>query len=387
MLRTLRLPLQLVGAIILVTFFGSYFSPAAVRFFFTVSHIFKEFLGLLLPFIIFSFIASGILSLKRGAPLILLILLACIFVSNFIITTLSYVFVRLALPVAQCPAAAEALAVESSLDPLINFKIPQLVSPALMLVLGVICGIVFSIKRVAFVEDTIEKIKSLVEIILLRIFIPLLPIYVFGYLLEINHRGILTLLFRHYGNAIVLILCMQMFFIFSFFVLARCSFKKGWESLKIALPSYITAVSTISSTATIPVTVECAEKNTGNRPLAEMSVPLLANIHLMGAGINIPILSLATLILFKAIVPDPLTYLTFVFYFCTSMFAVTGIPGAGLIVMMPLLDSYFHFSPIMISVLTTLYLLMDASSAGTNVMGDGALIIIVNKLLKKLKLA
>ncbi len=387
MLRTLRLPLQLVGVILFVALFGSYFSPEAVRFFYTVSFIFKELLGLLLPFIIVSFIMSGILSLKRGAPVILLILVACIFLSNFIITALSYFFVRLALPIAECPAAIEALHMQDIITPYINFSIPNPFNPGYMLLLGAGSGTFFSIYRVPAVEKAVNKLKKIVETILLKFFIPFLPLYIFGYLLEIKHRGILGSLFQHYGNAIALILTLQAVYMISYFMLAKLSFKKGWQAFKNALPSYLTAVSTISSTATIPVTVECAKKNTGNEPLAQMSVPLMANIHLMGAGINIPILSMATMILFKCTVPDPMSYLVFIVYFCTSMFAVTGIPGAGIFVMMPLLITTFDFSPIMISVLTTLYLLMDATSAGTNVMGDGALIIIVNKILKKLKLS
>lgn len=387
MLRTLRLPLQLVGVIFFVAFFGNLFSPEAVRFFYTVSFVFKELLGLLLPFIIISFIMSGILSLKRGAPLILLILLACIFLSNFIITLLSYVFVALTLSITECPAAIQAFHMQEVVIPYIDFTISNPFNPTYMLLLGAMLGVIFSVYRVPAVEYGVNKLKKIVEAILLKLFIPLLPVYIFGYLLEIKHRGILGSLFQHYGNAIMLILVLQFTYMITYFVLAQVSFKKGWQAFKNALPSYLTAVSTISSTATIPVTVQCAEKNTDNKPLAEMSIPLMANIHLMGAGINIPILSLATLILFKCTLPDPMTYLMFVVYFCTSMFAVTGIPGAGIFVMMPLLVTTFDFSPIMISVLTTLYLLMDASSAGTNVMGDGALIIMVNKLLKKLKLS
>lgn len=388
MFQKLRLPIQLFAVIIFVSIFGSYFSPAAVQFFYTISHIFKEFLGLLLPFIVFSFIASGVLSVKRGAPIILLILLITVLISNFVVTSLSYLFVRFSLPMMNsCSEAIKALDVEHFVGSSVDFKLPRLVSPGLMLMLGVLVGIIFSMKPVPIVHRAITKMKSIVEMILLRFFIPLLPVYVFGYLLDIKHSGLLEILFQHYGSALALIVGMQMLFICAFFVLAKGSFVGGRKALKNALPSYITAISTISSTATIPVTVECAEKNTGNRPLAEMAIPILANVHLMGAGINIPVLSLATMLLFRSALPDPFTYLTFVGYFCLSMFAVTGVPGAGLIVMMPLLDAHFDFSPIMLSVLTTLYLLMDATSTGANVMGDGALIIIVNKILKRLKLA
>ncbi len=387
MIRKYGLPLQLLAVVLFVLFFGHLFSTEMVGYFYTASTIFKELLSLLLPFIIFSFVVSGILALEHSAPLILSILIASIFVSNTIVALLSYLFVRVALPITECPEGLQSFEIEQTFQPYISFAIPNLISPKFMLLASVMLGILLSIKQMPVIEKAIISLKGYVECVLLRFFIPLLPLYVFGYLLEIKHRGILAELLTHYGNAILLILCLQATFIGAFFVLATCSFKKGWQALKNAMPSYLTALSTISSTATIPVTVACAEENTGNRSLAEIAVPIMANVHLMGAGINIPVLSLATLILFTAEVPPFAHYLTFVFYFCTSMFAVTGIPGAGLIVMIPLLTEYFNFSPIMISVLTALYLLLDALSAATNVMGDGALIIILNKLLKKLKIA
>ena len=386
MMRTLGLPLQLLAVIIFVSLFGSMFSPEMVRFFFTISALFKELLGLLLPFLILSFIMSGILSLKKNAPAILMLLLGCVFLSNTIVAMLSYLFVSIALPIESCPAELHSLDAQRAIEPYISFAVKSPISPKWILVTGVLLGILFSIYRSDVVERAVQTLKGWVEKALTRFFIPLLPVYVFGYLLEIHSRGILTALFNYYGNAILLIVSMQLLFIFTFFVLAKTSFIKGWQAIKNAFPSYVTALSTISSTATIPVSVDCAEKNTGNRPLADMCMPILANVHLMGASINIPVLSLATLILFKAMIPTPMEYITFVFYFCTSMFAVSGIPGAGLMVMLPLLIDTFSFSHMMISVLTALYLLLDALSAATNVMGDGALIIILNRLIKRLNL-
>lgn len=388
MLRKLRLPMQLLAVIIFVSIFGSYFSPQWVQFFFTLSHIFKECLSILLPFIVFFFIASGMQSLKKGAPLILLLLLGTVFVSNIIVTMLSYLFVKFGLSDAHmCVEALSVLNLDRAVSSDLPFSVPKLISPGLMLIMGAVVGIMCSGSPTSRLSQAIKKMKHVVEVVLMRFFIPFLPVYVFGYLLDMKQSGLLGLLFQYYGNTIILILCMHALFIISYFVLAKGSVAGGWRAIKNAIPSYVTAVSTISSTATIPVSVSCATKNTGNKPLAETAIPLLANIHLMGAGINIPVLSLATLLLFKAGLPDFGSYLIFAGYFCVSMFAVTGVPGAGLMVMMPVLDTHFNFTPVMMSVLTTLYLLMDAASTGANVMGDGALIIIVNKVLKRLKLA
>jgi len=97
-------------------------------------------------------------------------------------------------------------------------------------------------------------------------------------------------------------------------------------------------------------------------------------------------LALVTLYVFTGTIPHPFTYALFVLYFCMSMLAVSGIPGGGIIVMQPILQSILGFSPDMLSIITTLYILQDSLGTGANSMGDGALIIIVNNILKRFKL-
>ena len=73
-------------------------------------------------------------------------------------------------------------------------------------------------------------------------------------------------------------------------------------------------------------------------------------------------------------------YMTFVLYFCLTMLAVSGIPGGGIIMMLPLLKSLFGFTPEMLSVMTALYLLQDGFGTAANVMGDGALVILLDTI-------
>ena len=227
--------------------------------------------------------------------------------------------------------------------------------------------------------------KNNIESFLKNWFIPFLPLYVIGFLLKINYEGSFVTLFDDYGKAFLLIVVMQLASIVLFyFIAARGSFSRARFMLSNALPSYLTAFSCMSSTVTIPVTLEAAEKNTGNKPLAQMAVPIMANVHLLGDSIGTPILALTTMVLFMGVVPGFLEYLRFAFYFSTSMFAVSGIPGGGILVVSSLLQSMFGFTAEMQGLIMTLYVLMDPFGTAANVMGDGALVIIVDKMLKKI---
>lgn len=364
--------------------FGSYFNGQFVSAAYTFSLAFKEVLGLFLPFIVFSFILGGILSFKKNAPLVLLILLVAIICSNFFVATMSFFTGKTLLPWLTSGFADVNLSITESIKPLFVFKLPSLIGAEKAMLSAIILGLFFSYKRNEKIIGYAQQLKSGVENILKKIFIPLLPLYVFGFLSKLSYEGTFYLLFKSYGSAFMLIVAVQFVYLFlMYFTIAWFNISEAIRTIKNAIPSYLTAFSTMSSTATIPVTVEGVEKNIGKSSLAHISVPIMANVHLLGDAITTPILSLVTIAIFFGTVPTFGTFLVFVTYFCMAMLATSGVPGGGIIVVLPLLKSIFGFTPEMISIITTLYLLQDCLGTAGNVMGDGALTIFVHKLLKR----
>lgn len=385
-LKKFSLPIQLIAVIASVFLFGNYFNLSAVRFFYTFSLFFKEILSLFLPLIIFSFVLTGILSFKRNAPLVLGLLVASIFLSNSLIAMLTYAVGKFTVPYLIQGIKLDGFTVADSVNPYYIFDLPQLISSENALLLAIVVGLGLSFLHMPKIEGGVRKLKDAIEYFLNVYFIPFLPLYVLGFLLEIHYRGIFGSLFAHYGKAFIIIFALQVVFLVLYYLVAAYgSMSKMVNYISNALPSYLTAFSTMSSTATIPVSVECAEKNMGNKPLAEISMPIMANIHLVGDSISTPLLAMVTTSLFLGHFPDPISYIKFVFFFCTAMLAVSGIPGGGIIVMIPILISQFGFNEQMVSIITALYLLLDPFGTAANVMGDGALVILVNKLLKKLR--
>lgn len=387
MFKKLSLPFQLFLVLVAVALFGHFLPEIAINFFYSISLVFKECLGFLLPFIVFAFITSGILSFKKNAPVVLGILLGCVLLSNSIVAFLSYFVGRLLLPILAVKIDPATMITTESMIPLFSIKLPILFGSFYAMLAAVICGISLSFYTIPHAESAIKFLKNLIEMIVNTLFIPILPLYVFGFLLEINHQGVFMQLFQTYGRTFALIIVLQMLMLFLiYFVAAQFNFKRTFRYIHVATPSYLTAFGTMSSTATIPVTVQCTEQNTGNHALSAMATPILANIHLLGDAISTPILALVTLFIFQGSLPDPAIYSIFVCYFCINMLAVAGIPGGGIIVMIPILKMVLGFDDMMISIITTLYFLQDGLGTAGNVMGDGALMIIMNRILKRLKI-
>lgn len=382
------IPVQLIIVILGVLFFGDNVPHAIIRGCYTFSITFKEFLSLLLPFMVFFFVTSGIFSFKKNAPLVLATLFSAIFISNAIVALLSFVVMQSLSDFVTCNVSfASSTAQAVTIPPYFSFVMPFSINSVYMLIAAIFLGLVGSFVSMPFLRSFVRKGKQWVEYCLNMIFIPLLPLYILGFLLEIRAEGTLSCLLQQYSTAFIIIVSLQVVYLAWFYFLASgFSFSKAWKAIRIAFPSYITAFGTMSSTAATPVSIETATKNTGNSELAAVAMPIMANVHLLGDSVVTPILAMVTMLVFKGALPTFATYIGFVLYFCVSMFAASGVPGGGLLVMIPILKSQLGFTPEMVSVITTIYFLLDSFGTGANVMGDGALVIMVNKILQRLRL-
>lgn len=382
------LPLQLGLVILAVVLFGQYIPLSIIKISYTFSVLFKELLGVMLPVMVFFFVLAGILSFKRNAPVILGIMLSTIFLSNALVALLSYGVMNLVSPVISCEPMSSLLPAGEVIEPLFSIKLPTLVSAVHALVSAIVLGIIFSYVRVAQVSNVVFTAKRWIEKIIQYGFISILPLYILGFLLKIRTEGMLSCLIQQYGSAFLLIISLQAIYLIWLYFLAKgFSVSATIKAIKNALPSYITAFSTMSSTAAIPVSIRGAIDNTGNEELSNVAMPIMANVHLLGDSFVTPILAMVTMLVFQGVMPGFEQYLIFVLYFCVTMFAVSGVPGGGLLVMIPILKAQLGFTPEMVSVIMTIYFLLDSFGTGANVMGDGALVIIVNKILKRLNLA
>lgn len=382
------LPLQLVAVILFVILFGTLLPVSFIQASYTFSQLFKELLGLILPFMVFFFVIAGILSFKKNAPLVLNIMLGSIFFSNSIAALLSYGVMWFFAPLVGCDIQKLLpLNGQQQIESLFSFHLYVPISAVHALIAAIIGGLVCTFIKIPFIERGVQMAKEWVEKILTLGFIPFLPLYVLGFLLKIRYEGMFVCVIQQYGATFLLIISLQIIYLFFMYFLAEgFSLAKAITAIKNAMPSYLTAFSTMSSTATVPVTIKTAEKNIGNRGLADMAMPIMANVHLLGDSISTPLLAMVTMLLFQGRLPVFGQYVEFVLYFCSSMFAVSGIPGGGILVMIPILVSKLGFTGEMVSIVTTLYFLLDSFGTAANVMGDGALVIMVNKMLRRLKI-
>lgn len=381
-LNKVRLPLILLLILFLPLFLGQFVPVYVKSVLYSISLSMKAILIFILPFIIFSFIFSSLLNFKSGVLKFIVALILMIFISNSIAILTGFTVGSLLLPKLSITAYT-APARELALPMLWELNLPKLIPNQVALLLGFCTGLIFTFKRIKKVEKVGLMLHKTANFFLKKIFTPLLPLFILGFVFKLEHEQVLGAALKTYGPVAFIVVGTQLsYVIFLYLNAAKYSIKQFFEYIKNIIPAIITAFSTISSAATMPVLILCTEKNLKDPEYAEIVIPATINTHTIGSAIGITVLTLTTLLAFGRELPNLLEFAEFGLFYALAKFAVAAVPGGAIIVVTPLLESYFQFSSEMIGIITAIYMMFDPFGTATNVSGNGFFPIAFSKLFK-----
>lgn len=381
------LPFQLIMCIVAAFIGGDYLSYDWIVSLFTVSCLLKEILMAILPLIIFSYIAAALLSLEQKAPILIISILALVIVSNAVAAFVSYGVGMSVLPYITLGDGASIALNSKEMLARFTLSLPQLLSPDRAMILGIIFGLTFSFFKNPLITKGCLSLQKYVTHFLEKVFVPCLPLYVLGFVLKMQYEGSLTVLLQNYGQVFGLVCLLLVSYIALMYLLAsRFRFTNFTQMIQQMVPAGLTGFSTISSAVTMPITLAATEKNIGNTQFAHIAIPATVNIHMVGHGLSIPIISLAVLMLSGYPLPDLQSFSLFVVFYCLAKFSATAIPGGGIIVIVPILQSQLGFTPEMASLMIMLDILQDPILTGANVMGNGAFAMLCYRFCNRLKI-
>ena len=146
--------------------------------------------------------------------------------------------------------------------------------------------------------------------------------------------------------------------------------------------AYLTALGTSSSAATIPVTLRQTLKNGVRHPIANFVIPLCATIHLAGSTSKITAFAMA-IAFTQNIGLTTGQWIGFIFMLGVVMVAAPGVPGGGIMAAVGILQSMLGFSEQQVALMIATYIALDSFGTATNVTGDGAIALIVDRILGK----
>ncbi len=356
------------------------FAPAwPVRTLLTVTEVVGQLIKFTIPLIILFYITSGIASLPRDSGKLLGRTVGFAYGSTLVAGILAFLAAAVLLPVFS--PAAGATGQGAALTPWFTLAVPPLFGVISALVAAFVFGTGISALRAETLRTLFEQGRDVIERLLGRVIIPLLPLYIAGVFAGMAADGSVFTTLKAFGVVLVMVIVMHWAWLSVLYVVTGLMTGRSPLGLvRTMLPAYFTALGTMSSAATIPVTLRQVKALPVREPIANFTVPLCANIHLSGSTITLVTCATAVMLLTPGVeIPGLGAMLPFILMLGVIMVAAPGAPGGAVMAALGLLTSMLGFNETQVALMIALYLAQDSFGTATNVTGDGVIAVWMDK--------
>ncbi|RUO23128.1 dicarboxylate/amino acid:cation symporter [Aliidiomarina iranensis] len=378
---------KLIAGIVVGSFIGLYAPHWVTQLLLTFKVMFGQLLFFTIPLLILFFITSGIASLPNNSGKLLGRTLGIAYLSTIIAGVVAFFAAALIVPMLATENTDVAGITGVVLEPFIELEIPPVFGVMTALTLAFILGLGIAATGAQTLKALSDQGRDIIELLLVKIIIPLLPFYIAGVFAEMAAAGSVFETLKTFGVILVLAVALHWLYIVTMFVLA--GIKAGASPVKLIknmLPAYFTALGTMSSAATIPVTLQCAKNNNVDDDVANFTIPLCATTHLAGSTITIVSCTVAVMVLHGSLaIPSFITIFPFILMLGIVMLAAPGVPGGAVMSAVGLLGSMLGFGETAIALMIALYMAQDSFGTACNVTGDGAIALFVNEAAPETK--
>lgn len=366
---------------------GNYAPTIVTQVLVTAAGLFSAFLKFVIPFIIIGFVTAGIADLASGAGKLLGITGALSYGSTIIAGLMAFTVASALFPMFITPQAVASVAnpKNGSLEPLFSVPLKPMVDVTSAIVFAFIMGIgISNLKGEGKGQALYDCFMGFQEIVVKTLetcIIPILPLYIAGTFANIAYTGTVAQILGIFWKVYCVIMPLHLIWIFIQFSLAGIvSGKNPITMIKNQIPGWLTAIGTQSSAATIPVNMECAEKNGVSKTIREFVIPLGATIHLSGSMISITSCSMAVLMM-QGMPHNIELIFPFIAMLGIAMVAAPGAPGGAIMSALPFLPMVgIPAGGALGSLMIALHITQDSFGTACNVAGDNAIAVVVDKV-------
>ena len=349
----------------------------------TFNVVFAQVLKFIVPLLILGLVTPSIADAGRGAGKLLLAVMVLSYLSTCAASLFAYFTAGALLPHYVAQGAVTAAGEGAKILPYVDIKIPPVCDVLTALALSFMIGVGVIVTGGEAVKRWFEEFGEIVKLTIMKVIIPGLPIYIMTMICEMTASGKLATMagtmFKVIGTGWALTI---VFLVLLFLVAGAIAGRNPFVCLWRMLPAYLTGLSISSSSAVIPVTLECCEKNGISKDIRNFVVPLCANVHMVGSAIKMIASALAVVLIYDLHVSFG-QVVHFTFMFAIAAVAAPGVMCGVLMASVGFVESILGFNPEQISVMMTFYMALDGYGPAANVTGDAAIALIVDRFFGK----
>lgn len=362
--------LQIIIVLIMGYIFTPYMGQNGVTWAYTASSVIKSGLVIFLPVITFTYMFASMLKFARSSPGLIISVLTTLQLSNVMALVIGFFALKWAAP-HFLTAGSISLNQTITINSYINIPVPTSWSPSNGMIFGFTLGIIFSFVKSSPIIRLSESLKSFVGMTLNKLFIPVLPIFIFGFFVKMRFEGTIEALMTGYSKVFIFV-SLLLFGYLAILLLIAHNFKlrNAWRHVKCMATPLLTGFTTMSSMAAMPLTLTCTKEALGDDDYSNFVIPFTNGIHMIGDGIIFGVTIAALIYMYSAHEPSLPVLGMFTFYYMLSKFSAAGVPAGTTAIVMPMLGQYLGFSEEMMGVFFSLGVLQDCMITVGNVGGN-----------------
>jgi Na+/H+-dicarboxylate symporter len=362
---------------------GGAAGEVGARAFKTFNVFFSQVLKFIVPLLILGLVTPAIANAGRGAGRQLLFVMVLSYVSTCSASLFAYFAAGRLLPAYVAKGAVASAGEAVGVQPYLEMAIPPVCDVLTALALAFIVGVGAVVVNATRVKAAAEECGAIVTLTIQRVIIPGLPVYIMTMICEMTVSGkigaMAVTMAKVIGTGWSLTV---VFLVLMYAVAAGVAGKSPLRCLWNMVPAYLTGLSIASSSAVIPVTLECCRKNGVSEGVRDFVVPLCANVHMVGSAIKMITSAVAVVIIFDLDVSFA-QFAQFTFVFAVAAVAAPGVMCGVLMASVGFLGSILCFTQEQIAVLMAFYMALDGYGPAANVTGDGAIALVADRFFAK----
>ena len=372
----------LLIAVVVGLFTGRLVGEEGIRTILSIKQITGQIIFFLVPLIVIGFVAPSITALRQGATRLIFFAFLLAYVSSVGAATFAALVGYQTIPLLNIRPAEEGLRQLPEL--IFRVDIPPIMSVMSALLLAVFLG--FGALRTSAVDVTrlLQQFRDIVLLLVRRVLMPVLPVYIAANFAALSYEGDVARLGIFLPVLAIIIVCQYLWLTLLYGTASAYSQKNGWKVLRYYGPAYLTAWGTMSSAATLGVSLDGIRRSPIlSRKVTDFSIPLFANIHLCGSVFAETFLVCVVSQLLYGHLPDPATMTLFIVLLGIFAVGAPGVPGGTVLASLGIVTSVLGFGDSGTALLIAIFALQDGFGTACNITGDGALSLITDTYAKR----
>lgn len=351
----------------------------------TIKNILGSLISYAVPLIIIGFITPAIVSLKDNVGKVLSVTLLICYISSVGAAFFSMFAGYNIIPHLNIATSVDAGKVlpTSPLDITVAPIMPVMTA----LVTSICVGIAVIKKKATNWENIILEFHHIVLFIVENVVIKVLPIYIAATFATLAYEGVIITQLPIFLIVILIVIVGHFIWMALLYIIAGILSKTNpFEVIKHYPPAYVTALGTMSSAATLSVSLRQVEKaKTLDPKIRDFVIPLCANTHLCGSVLTETFFVMVVYRILSPTASLPPISSMILFALLLGIFAIAapGVPGGTVVASLGLIISVLGFSDAGTALMLSIFALQDSFGTACNITGDGAIALMVTGIFKK----